>query len=212
MKLTPDQFEELDEDARADYSPIYALDDAEKVEAYVPSWAAEFDSERREKAKSTLDKVRGELKDAKSQTVDPEADQLRGEVLEFRKKDAVTEAIEATGGIPELLRPHLMLSAGLDEDGNVVATRDGKPILTEDGDAMTLTQVAEQMKADGRFGTMFRAPAKTTGAPPPRTPARKTKPKKLADMSREEKAAFLNECYDKGMNDTEARHALLKLR
>lgn len=210
--LTAEQYEELDEAQRSDYVALTAID-SDDVEGYVPKWVADLDGTRREKAKTTLDKLREENKTLKAHTRDdPEKDQLRGQVQDYRKKDAVNDAIEAAGGIPELLRPHLLLQAGIDADGNVVVMRDGKPRTTEDGDPMTLAQLAESMKTDDRYKAMFRALSRAPGGKPPARTRTPSKPKRLADMSRQDKVDFLQDCYTQGMSETEARHALLKLR
>lgn len=159
LRLTPDDYSELDTEAKADYVAIFEHgadpETAEPVEFRIADLKDWESPETRQSLKTTLDKLRGENKDLKTklegndqQTADTEA--LQADLAAAKRNEKIANAIAKFGGKPEFLGP--LLRERLQADGTIVI--DGE-VLADGDDPVTLEQHVASLREGGSLDSAF---------------------------------------------------------
>lgn len=111
------------------------------------------------KAKEKTYKEQLDAKDARYSTL---YDELKKTKVDAKLSDAIASA----KGVPELLKPHMSVRVKMDENFHVqVLKPNGEPMLNQNGDYASVTDLVNEYKQDPIYGRAFEANTQSgTGA------------------------------------------------
>ncbi len=156
LKAVVNDIEEVDENFRDLYT--------EKDEAWVLDVEASdgYELANTTGLKSALQKERDAARKARKKAeagdedLEQEVKRLRKELDNRSLSEQARKAIEAAGGRPRLLEPHVRARSKMIDGRAVVVDEDGNPEIGNDGNPKGIGELVKQLKQDDDFALAFK--------------------------------------------------------